>query len=204
MVQPAREDGRGQPFALSLLRGLASLLSHVREFARFFQHGRDLASHTHMRESTLCSHSATLPAHDDAHALDEVSRRVHAIVGRAMGMISMTQQANTSRHAQPRMLSTSGPSAFRPSQQRVRHTGCAESQNKDQINPHPVSSLVRTTDPACYPPAQPGYLPPLGASPYTWPNIFKNMKRMDYCVDNFDFLGNRIKCINVRSLSNFA
>eukprot|EP00283_Hemiselmis_rufescens_P007761 CAMPEP_0173434146 /NCGR_PEP_ID=MMETSP1357-20121228/12090_1 /TAXON_ID=77926 /ORGANISM="Hemiselmis rufescens, Strain PCC563" /LENGTH=83 /DNA_ID=CAMNT_0014398957 /DNA_START=23 /DNA_END=274 /DNA_ORIENTATION=- len=42
----------------------------------------------------------------------------------------------------------------------------------------------------------PGYMPPLGASSYTWPNIFKNMKRMDYCVDNFDFLGNRIKCIN--------
>ena len=39
--------------------------------------------------------------------------------------------------------------------------------------------------------AQPGYMPPLGASPYTWPNIFKNMKRMDYCVDKFDFLGNR-------------
>ena len=38
---------------------------------------------------------------------------------------------------------------------------------------------------------QPGYMPPLGASPYTWPNIFKNMKRMDYCVDKFDFLGNR-------------
>jgi len=34
-------------------------------------------------------------------------------------------------------------------------------------------------------------MPPLGASPYTWPNIFKNMKRMDYCVDKFDFLGNR-------------
>jgi hypothetical protein len=41
---------------------------------------------------------------------------------------------------------------------------------------------------------QPGYMPPLGASPYTWPNIFKNMKRMDYCVDKFDFLGNREVC----------
>lgn len=41
----------------------------------------------------------------------------------------------------------------------------------------------------------PGYMPPLGASPYTWPNIFKNMKRMDYCVDKFDFLGNREACI---------
>jgi len=38
-------------------------------------------------------------------------------------------------------------------------------------------------------------MPPLGASPYTWPNIFKNMKRMDYCVDKFDFLGNREACI---------
>jgi len=37
-------------------------------------------------------------------------------------------------------------------------------------------------------------MPPLGASPYTWPNIFKNMKRMDYCVDKFDFLGNREVC----------
>ena len=46
---------------------------------------------------------------------------------------------------------------------------------------------------------QPGYMPPLGASPYTWPNIFKNMKRMDYCVDKFDFLGNREVCAPVLS-----
>lgn len=52
---------------------------------------------------------------------------------------------------------------------------------------------------------QPGYMPPLGASPYTWPNIFKNMKRMDYCVDKFDFLGNRevSKPLN-HDLFNFA
>ncbi len=43
--------------------------------------------------------------------------------------------------------------------------------------------------------AQPGYLPPLGASPYTWPNIYKNMKRMDFCVDKFDFLSTRVKCV---------
>jgi hypothetical protein len=112
MVQPAREDGRGQPFALSLLRCLASLLSHGREIACFFQHGRDLASHTHMRESMLCSHSATLPAHDVAHALDEVSRRVHPIVGRAMGMVSMTEQADISRHAQPPNVVDLGASCF--------------------------------------------------------------------------------------------
>ena len=35
-------------------------------------------------------------------------------------------------------------------------------------------------------PPPPSYVPPPGASPMTWPNIYKNLKRIDYCVDQFD------------------
>mmetsp|Transcript_42706 Transcript_42706/g.85905 ORF Transcript_42706/g.85905 Transcript_42706/m.85905 type:complete len:86 (+) Transcript_42706:116-373(+) len=42
----------------------------------------------------------------------------------------------------------------------------------------------------------PTYLPPIGASQGTWPNIYKNLKRIDYCTEQFDYLSNRIKCIH--------
>jgi hypothetical protein len=37
-------------------------------------------------------------------------------------------------------------------------------------------------------PPPPSYVPPTGASPMTWPNIYKNLKRIDYCVDQFDYV----------------
>ena len=39
------------------------------------------------------------------------------------------------------------------------------------------------------PPA--GYIPPLGASRATWPNIMKNKSSMDYCAEEFHHLMNR-------------
>ncbi|EKX40479.1 hypothetical protein GUITHDRAFT_113510 [Guillardia theta CCMP2712] len=44
------------------------------------------------------------------------------------------------------------------------------------------------------PPA--GYVPPLGSSRNTWTNIYKNKGRIDYCVQQFDYLSNRLKCID--------
>lgn len=41
----------------------------------------------------------------------------------------------------------------------------------------------------------PSFVPPLGASPMTWPNIYRNLKRIDYCVDQFNYVGNRLKCV---------
>jgi len=38
------------------------------------------------------------------------------------------------------------------------------------------------------PPPPPSYVPPTGASKMTWPNIYKNLKRIDYCVDQFDYV----------------
>ncbi len=32
------------------------------------------------------------------------------------------------------------------------------------------------------------YSPPLGASMYTWPNVYRNLKNIDYCVDQFDYI----------------
>jgi len=43
------------------------------------------------------------------------------------------------------------------------------------------------------PPA--GYVAPMGASPNTWPAIYNNLQNIDYCVDEFHHLGNRIKCM---------
>ena len=34
----------------------------------------------------------------------------------------------------------------------------------------------------------PSYVPPMGASPMTWPNIYRNLKDIDYCVDQFDYV----------------
>lgn len=44
------------------------------------------------------------------------------------------------------------------------------------------------------PPA--GYIPPEGSSRNTWANIYKNKGRIDYCVQQFGYLSNRIKCID--------
>ena len=49
-----------------------------------------------------------------------------------------------------------------------------------------------STDPA--PPAT--WMPPMGASAKTWHNIMSNKNNIDYCVTQFHYLGNRIKCIN--------
>jgi hypothetical protein len=32
----------------------------------------------------------------------------------------------------------------------------------------------------------PNYRPPTGASAHTWPNIYSNLKDIDFCVDQFD------------------
>ncbi len=40
-------------------------------------------------------------------------------------------------------------------------------------------------------PPPPSYIPPLGASRATWPNIMKNKGNIDYCVDQFFHLMNR-------------
>ncbi|EKX52077.1 hypothetical protein GUITHDRAFT_150671 [Guillardia theta CCMP2712] len=40
-----------------------------------------------------------------------------------------------------------------------------------------------------------GYVPPLGASHRTWTNIYKNKGRIDYCVSQFSYLTNRLKCV---------
>ena len=41
------------------------------------------------------------------------------------------------------------------------------------------------------------YIPPTGASTYTWPNIYNNLLDMDidFCLDHFSHLGNRVKCM---------
>ena len=41
------------------------------------------------------------------------------------------------------------------------------------------------------PPA--GWIPPIGASSNTWADIYKNKQRIDYCVDQFAYLTNRVK-----------
>jgi hypothetical protein len=43
------------------------------------------------------------------------------------------------------------------------------------------------------PPAS--YIPPTGSSYMTWPNVYMNLKNIDYCVDQFDQITNRVKCI---------
>ena len=52
----------------------------------------------------------------------------------------------------------------------------------DTTDPNDVSGPV---DPP------PTYIPPLGASRATWPNILKNKGNIDYCVDQFFHLTNR-------------
>ena len=44
------------------------------------------------------------------------------------------------------------------------------------------------------PPAD--YTPPIGASPYTWRNIYTNTKLIDKCVETYAYLKLRIDCIN--------
>jgi hypothetical protein len=34
----------------------------------------------------------------------------------------------------------------------------------------------------------PSYIAPTGASYQTWPNVYMNLKNIDYCVDQFDQL----------------
>mmetsp|Transcript_38764 Transcript_38764/g.32718 ORF Transcript_38764/g.32718 Transcript_38764/m.32718 type:complete len:83 (+) Transcript_38764:3-251(+) len=42
----------------------------------------------------------------------------------------------------------------------------------------------------------PTYVPPIGASFNTWPNVYTNLKNIDYCTDQFNYITNRIKCID--------
>mmetsp|Transcript_11328 Transcript_11328/g.27212 ORF Transcript_11328/g.27212 Transcript_11328/m.27212 type:complete len:109 (+) Transcript_11328:334-660(+) len=42
----------------------------------------------------------------------------------------------------------------------------------------------------------PSYIAPVGSSYMTWPNVYSNLKNIDYCVDQFNMISNRIKCIN--------
>ena len=51
------------------------------------------------------------------------------------------------------------------------------------------------------PPA--GWVPPIGASSNTWANIYKNKQRMDYCVDQFAYLTNRVKCVEKFTVGPF-
>jgi len=34
----------------------------------------------------------------------------------------------------------------------------------------------------------PNYVPPTGASAMTWPNIYRNLKRIDYCTEQFNHI----------------
>eukprot|EP00961_Rhodomonas_salina_P045314 608982-Rhodomonas_salina.2 len=34
----------------------------------------------------------------------------------------------------------------------------------------------------------PTYIAPVGASQATWPNLYKNLKRIDYCTEQFDYV----------------
>ncbi|KAJ1475976.1 hypothetical protein T484DRAFT_1908738 [Baffinella frigidus] len=51
------------------------------------------------------------------------------------------------------------------------------------------------------PPA--GWMPPIGASSNTWANIYKNKQRIDYCVDQFAYLTNRVKCVKQFTVGPF-
>ena len=51
------------------------------------------------------------------------------------------------------------------------------------------------------PPA--GWVPPIGASSNTWANIYKNKQRIDYCVDQFAYLTNRVKCVEKFTVGPF-
>eukprot|EP00960_Hanusia_phi_P041109 754827-Hanusia_phi.AAC.16 len=51
------------------------------------------------------------------------------------------------------------------------------------------------------PPA--GWVPPIGASANTWANIYKNKQRIDYCVDQFAYLTNRVKCVEKFTVGPF-
>lgn len=51
------------------------------------------------------------------------------------------------------------------------------------------------------PPA--GWVPPIGASANTWANIYKNKQRIDYCVDQFAYLTNRVKCVQKFTVGPF-
>ena len=45
--------------------------------------------------------------------------------------------------------------------------------------------------------------PPIGASANTWANIYKNKQRIDYCVDQFAYLTNRVKCVQKFTVGPF-
>jgi hypothetical protein len=39
------------------------------------------------------------------------------------------------------------------------------------------------------------YVAPAGASPQTWPQIYRNLQNIDYCTDKFSRISNRLKCL---------
>jgi hypothetical protein len=47
------------------------------------------------------------------------------------------------------------------------------------------------------------YKAPKGASPNTWPQIYKNLQNIDYCVEKFKRISNRLKCIKAFNPGNF-
>ena len=51
------------------------------------------------------------------------------------------------------------------------------------------------------PPA--GWVPPIGASTNNWANIYKNKQRIDYCVDQFAYLTNCVKCVQKFTVGSF-
>merc|ERR1712205_126043 len=38
----------------------------------------------------------------------------------------------------------------------------------------------------------PTYVPPVGSSFNTWPNVYTNLKNIDYCTDQFSYITNRV------------
>ena len=42
----------------------------------------------------------------------------------------------------------------------------------------------------------PTYVAPVGSSFNTWPNVYTNLKNIDYCTDQFNYITNRVKCID--------
>ena len=57
--------------------------------------------------------------------------------------------------------------------------------------------MAETGSLASPPDPPPEYIPPLGASINTWPNIVKNKENIDFCVGQFYHLMNRLALIFV-------
>ena len=47
------------------------------------------------------------------------------------------------------------------------------------------------------------YKPPKGASPQTWPQIYRNLQNIDYCTYKFKSIKNRLKCLKSFNPINF-